>query len=499
MPHAIRVPPRPGEPAYEAFERLAARLGDADGDRLARSLGIDRKALRHGVGVDRVGELLGLDARSLTDATFVREARGMRLGGFVVPFRGWAPSKRVCVRCLVQDSGDEDDGATLWKYRRTWWDLRAVDRCERHGCALLDACPGCGSPLAWRDRPPRLCASCGRDLLAASGASAPDAGWEAYLVGRLGFGPARPAAILDAMPLTDALSCVLAVGETLSPRSASRSSPKVDRARAALGFGLLGDGGRALRAGLLALEPPSPHLDGRRLRRLLNPLLGWLEAHPGDATGPIRDALLSHVRSAWVVTREFSLLGEPLSPDGQEHRLALGRRLGLDPTILDRLLRHAGLAAAGERECGAGEFARLRETVDASVTVPEARRILDLDTRTLMALAGMGILPWAPWTEGESTRGRFVRCALVRLAAALRFDVPMVGRRTADQMTFDDASRALRRGSRHHDRARAISHLLSGRIRPCARLDRGRGPTTLLFDGRTIEVLQDADAQPPDH
>jgi hypothetical protein len=449
--------------------------------------------------VDRVGELLGLDARSLTDATFVREARGMRLGGFVVPFRGWAPSKRVCVRCLVQDSGDEDDGATLWKYRRTWLDLRAVDRCERHACALLDACPGCGSPLAWRDRPPRLCASCGRDLLAASGASAPDAGWEAYLVGRLGFGPARPAAILDAIPLTDALSCVLAVGETLSPRSASRSSPKVDRARAALGFGLLGDGGRALRAGLLALEPPSPHLDGRRLRRLLNPLLGWLEAHPGDATGPIRDALLSHVRSAWVVTREFSLLGEPLSPDGQEHRLALGRRLGLDPTILDRLLRHAGLAAAGERECGAGEFARLRETVDASVTVPEARRILDLDTRTLMALAGMGILPWAPWTEGESTRGRFVRCALVRLAAALRFDVPMVGRRTADQMTFDDASRALRRGSRHHDRARAISHLLSGRIRPCARLDRGRGPTTLLFDGRTIEVLQDADAQPPDH
>ncbi|WP_051976003.1 MULTISPECIES: TniQ family protein [unclassified Methylobacterium] len=495
MPHAIRVPPRAGEPAYEAFERLAARLGDDDGVRLARALGIDRKAVRHGSRLDELAGLLGMDPRAMAAATFVRDAHGMRLGGFSLPFRGWAPSKRVCIRCLVGDA--EADGAepALWRYRRTWWDLRAVGRCERHGCALIDGCPNCGAPIAWRERTPRFCASCGSDLVDTSGDAATDAAWEAYLVGRLGFGPIRPSMALDALSSTDALSCVLAIGETLSPRATARRSPTWDHAYAVLGFGLLQDGGAALGAELAAIETPSPHLDRVRLRRLLNPLLDWLEAHPTEAVRPIRDALLSHVRSAWIVPAGLYLLGEVVSPERGDRRIALECRLGLDRTILDRLLRHAGVEVAAGHECGADEVARLKALIDGSVTLPEAKRILDLDTRTLRALERIGILPPVPWAEGEAARIRFERGALERLAARLRFDVPALHRRTADQMTFDEVSRALRGGSRHDDRARTISSLLGGKLRPCARFARGEGPMRLLFDAQAIEDFRDADAR----
>lgn len=453
---------------------------------MALSLGIRRSTLRRGEGLGKLAQILGIHAEILQLSSFVRDVRGMRLGNLVVPHTGWAPSKRICIGCLEEDAECQADDPALWKYRRTWWDLRAVGNCERHRCALVDHCPECAVQIAWRDRSPRFCAGCGRDHLRAASDTRADAAWEAYLVGRIGFGNRSSSIVLDALSVTDAVSCVLAIGETLAPGPRELRRLRSAHTYAEVGFELLQGGGAALRSALGRIEPQSPYLNMAGLRRLLNPLLEWLETHGTDATRPIGEAIKSHVRSSWIVPPDTKILDDIVSSASPDERIELGRCLGLNLTILDRLLRHAGIAGGGH---GPTEVATLKALVASTVPLAKTVRMFGLDTTTIRALEHRGVLQAVAWTVGDPLGVRYDRIELERLVSNLRFDVPEVKFVTEGHVRFDEVAILLRSGSGRGDRAAVVMSILSNRLRPCANLTRGTGPTSFLFDERAVERL----------
>jgi len=72
-----------------------------------------------------------------------------------------SPSLRFCVTCASAG------------FHATLFQFTAFRRCPIHGCALCEACTGCGQPLAYRlhaglVRHPYACPACGRSLLDAA-------------------------------------------------------------------------------------------------------------------------------------------------------------------------------------------------------------------------------------------------------------------------------------------------------------------------------------------
>lgn len=297
---------------------------------------------------------------------------------------------------------------------------------------------------------------------------------------------------MDPLSVTDALSLVLALGQTLGSSERGRLRPQSAYSYAELGFNLIQEGEPGLHSALLRLETRSAYLDMADLRRLLNPLLLWLERNEAEATKPIGDAIKSHVRSWWIVPPKSKLLGDLVSTNSPAERVELGRRLGLNLPILDRLLRHVGIGADG---LGPDETAVLEGWVASTASLPRTKHMLGLDTATIRTLEIRGVLQAVPWTFGDPLGVRYDRTDLERVAAGLDFDVPELKHPLEGHVTFDRVARVLRYGSGRGDRASVVMGILRHRLRPCAKLNRGSGPTSFLFDEREVENLTTSDCE----
>jgi hypothetical protein len=149
-------------------------------------------------------------------------------------------------------------------------------------------------------------------------------------------------------------------------------------------------------------------------------------------------------------------------------------------------LRHAGIAGGGH---GPTEVATLKALVASTVPLAKTVRMFGLDTTTIRALEHRGVLQAVAWTVGDPLGVRYDRIELERLVSNLRFDVPEVKFVTEGHVRFDEVAILLRSGSGRGDRAAVVMSILSNRLRPCANLTRGTGPTSFLFDERAVERL----------
>ena len=189
-----------GEPAYSLFDRLAARAGVPARD-LARDYGLNLRSIRCGRLVETVAALADVDASGLRAATLVANARKAELNGTRMERRLWDLDRNVhCPVCVQQDRERQPELASTGIARRTWWDCKVVYVCPEHGVRLeATAAHACGD---------------GRMVPDPSGEEARrvDASWEAYLVGRFGFGPERGSDVLDDMDVDAAVISVALFG-----------------------------------------------------------------------------------------------------------------------------------------------------------------------------------------------------------------------------------------------------------------------------------------------
>lgn len=204
------------EPASSLLRRLASRNAYSPRE-FAGAYGLEFEAIRQG---DR-DEISRLAAVAGVDETMLHHATPRHIGNGSWSFSGERftksyilPSRdRVCTACLIDDRAEEPGESRFGVRRRVWWDFAFMQRCPVHG-RLLD-----------EERPWNGSSDDGIRSLSSSQDS-----WEAYVVGRLGFGPRVEADLLDQLRLKVAVDFVATCG-TAAAHGPDTQSPIVDVAR----------------------------------------------------------------------------------------------------------------------------------------------------------------------------------------------------------------------------------------------------------------------------
>ncbi|MDP4004835.1 hypothetical protein [Methylobacterium sp. NEAU K] len=183
-----------GEPAYGLFERLARRAGVPPMD-MALDHELRWKSILKGRAVDQVAALADVEPVRLRRSTLVLSSQQtVQLGDTVMDRRLWDYDRNVhCPECSRLDRAADIESIPLGARRRVWWDCLAIRFCHDHQRPL--------EPRPSSDEEFKAA-----ELIASTPPDASvDATWEAYLVGRLGFGPSIPKRLLDELTVVDAL------------------------------------------------------------------------------------------------------------------------------------------------------------------------------------------------------------------------------------------------------------------------------------------------------
>lgn len=188
-----------GEPAYSFLHRLASR--NAYGAReFADAYNLDFRALLWGdrTEVGRLSAVADVDAASLLFATPARAGSriwivsGERLTAQYIE----QGRDRICPACVVEDRIATPGENSFGIRRRVWWDLTFLHHCPIHEIplrGLRSEAPGVLEGTA--------------DTDAENGY-----GWEAYVLGRLGFTPRTEAQLLDQLSLRATVDLVATCG-----------------------------------------------------------------------------------------------------------------------------------------------------------------------------------------------------------------------------------------------------------------------------------------------
>jgi hypothetical protein len=231
----IRPARMSGESACAYLMRLAAANGYGGAAELASDLDLPWHTLAAGRGLRNLARSASCEVDALRFDSGITSPRYVRLRNEILGRRQWslAEGRKACPLCFAEDRAATSSAArpsSAWS--RTWWDIKAVTVCVRHGVALSSSC-ACGQGLAFEEGWVDACA-CGKPIPAMP--SARDIDGDRYLVGRLSAGSGDEASrvrspILDAMPLGDAIAAMSGFGRILA---VSGSAPA--HVRLSLGF-----------------------------------------------------------------------------------------------------------------------------------------------------------------------------------------------------------------------------------------------------------------------
>lgn len=201
------------EPAYSLIGRLAARNGISAAN-LASDYGLSLVGVQNGrkLEVNRLAFLADVDAELLRNATMcvggkARVAKQLRGESWNSRFseRGRGV---VCAQCLEDDRIADPRGLDGGHRRRVWWDLRPLHHCPRHRHRLE----------------PMLAKGSSRIDVSGEAAISHDCAWEAYVLGRLGFGDRVSSDLLDKLELEAVFELVAACGAVIVHGIACRRS-----------------------------------------------------------------------------------------------------------------------------------------------------------------------------------------------------------------------------------------------------------------------------------
>lgn len=414
----LRLRDRAHEPAHGALLRLCARSGRVAVSSFASTLGSPLREVLAGRHVPRVAELAGIAGTPLAwwSPAIATTDRVVAIAGEEISLGDWSiATRRHCPECL---SGDVRDAAAAsvppeWlASHRSWWDVRSIAACPEHGVALVDACPSCRAPLGWRDARRLGCPRCGCDLLA--GAMALDDPLGRYVAARLGIGRAERPALLEALPLRQAVRICAKLGRAgldagPAPTTAGVPAPEVG----AEGFR------RALRGdrGLDDVLDRALARRGRDAADGLGGTYGWIhDAWLGiddPAVGPFRETLRRHAVANGVMARDEERLDWTPPPTMSLTRAAA--EAGVAFSRMRSLLDDAGAIPAGSRR-------GVAFTLDPDVVREAAPKPRCALRRAARAVLGVGRTALAGLAEAgrlDLTDENALRASADRLMAAV--------------------------------------------------------------------------------
>lgn len=307
-----------------------------------------------GVGVRPFADKSGLDADKVEADSPVVEAaaRTVRLRGQVLRLGDWSVrSRRRCPLCVDEDRSEAramgiEPG--WWATSRSWWDVRSIDVCARHGVQMTDRCEACGVVQSWRHG--LLRCGCGAEhgpQVATDG----DPAVASYILSRLSYGAAEPVPALDGMELVDAIRTMELLGAArldrrpVKPRRSEEDLPG-DRSHGLLLAAAWPTGFRELLDRLVATRPASA-ADG------LLSAYGWLysEICVGDAPHAtaelVAPVLRGHAVANGIIARDEERLGAAVPPTISA--TAAARRIGRSYATTRRLLEASESIPEGSR------------------------------------------------------------------------------------------------------------------------------------------------------
>lgn len=207
----------PGEGSAGYLLRLAEANGYSGPHQLAREAGSTWTRFAAGLEIDLLARMTAGDPVGIASDTGQPLGGQVALRGERVGRRHWSVTsgRRLCPQCLADDESGWT-GALPRAWQRSWWEIRPVTTCLRHGTRLRDRC-ACGERLSFADRAVDLC-RCGCSPVTDTGdlVDVDRCRGDRYVLGRIGAVERVPSQVLDAMDLGDAIALLNVVGSILT-------------------------------------------------------------------------------------------------------------------------------------------------------------------------------------------------------------------------------------------------------------------------------------------
>ncbi len=413
-----------------------------------RETGVAMADVKIGRGLDDLARIVCSDPERVAADAFVYGlgAKVTIRGEEVSPKRDLRRrARRVCPSCLSESP-----------HARFWWDLAFVSSCPRHRCLLEDrcSCPKRGQ-LTWHDGRVGGCRACDEgDLATATPKPAPAAilAVDEYSLGRLGVVPARQLALLDELPLFEAVDVLERVG-ALSLGGYSKTWPNAHRLSTTWND-LLAEGWAVLssRDGLAgALDRGMAGSRAAGAAPSLTTSYGWfyhwLNGKGGRGfSGELAEAVVSHAESRFVVDKRAR--AALLPPTETCTLVEAAARCGVSQTVMRDVLEQRSLIS---REKIRGQAFRLPATemegvvtaMRNSVDARGATHILGTTTKTLRELRALDLIrPWVSGSRQTKHAYIFLRADIDGFLNTLSAGLPERWAVEEDETTLTEAARA---------------------------------------------------------
>jgi hypothetical protein len=377
----------PDEPAHGYYARLVAAEGHSSVVKYSEGIDVNARYM------DPEGLLSVLLTLPLSDdrkqrlrnATPVRDGKGYRLAGQRFNNNDISfSSRRWCPGCLHQSA-----------HHRAWWDILPITECPHHRHPIVDR-DDHGNPVRWWW--PVMDATHKGDVLSKSlpryeGSTT----FVAYILGRLGFGSAITAHLLDEHDLGDVIQACELIGTLLSTPW-SDEVPKHRSEMTEVGFQALGADAAtfvgSLRRWVRAYVPAETRARGYAFA------LGWVNRQREVLESrKLRDMLLRAFRRA-LALESRSTPASATSTDFAEKqisRTALANRLGVGKNAVATVADVLGFLPKGTEYRTLVQFepAEAEAIEQHFKQMPgriEVGRMLGLTSREIKPLVDAGLL-----------------------------------------------------------------------------------------------------------
>ncbi len=351
----IRVVQMDHEPVWSLVQRLAELHGHSDAGSFCREYNLEsRRFAKEREDVVRLAELCEFDPEKLVFSSPIRrEGRSFQVGAERIDPIGALGFQfrkiHICPICLAEDQSVGSGRKELRSYYRTWWSFPLFTNCPLHNVQMLSRCPSSGVYLDPRKPDPRFCGG-EIDLSFEAGIPA-DAGFERYILGRLGYGPRIEIDMLDELTFSEVQIVVPRTGHAVLSGVNILFDPVADpiqmRRCVAEGWEILSRGRNGFDQFLEELMRAGKNSDGMStIAGSFGKYYSWLHQEQRFSKSnfkAVADAMFDYCRSTFCVGAEGSILGTKLEKQEVYRMRAAAEKLGMAVPDLRVVLRHLNL------------------------------------------------------------------------------------------------------------------------------------------------------------
>ncbi|HET9639611.1 MAG TPA: TniQ family protein [Allosphingosinicella sp.] len=400
---------RNGETAASILVRLARANGMRNVGHLLRSTPHLRSyhVLNRDHRIEVAARLSGFDAEEIASATPKRMTyRSVSFNGELFQHSGSRPG-RLCPVCIEEDlEFYQDKVPDLRAFRRGWWQIPSITTCPMHDTVLVSSCEHCGS--GYDEKLPVTRCKCGAAVSRGQMVDPDNCMHDAWLLGRLGIGPAIKSPFLDGMPLGTAAELCRIVGKAMS-KEPRRGPDREDNVYLAE---MRTRGWHELAGGLPLIERLLDAIVDRERGRRRYCNTSYAGLHPFlthnrcTSLDPVRELLTAHaVKNLGLSNSGARLFGrETFEGD----RVSIPRAADALKICESRLIAlltathpTSSVAALDSGLLDWSEFVSLRDILRNSIRTSAAKLLLGFDDRLFRAASNAGLLEFLVPVSGS--------------------------------------------------------------------------------------------------